>query len=416
MNKILVLVFQFMVFLTVKAQENPSAQDTVNNFEPSLAVVIGILSVIFSLTFSLLLYAKFCHRPASSSVHNSNLRIRDGLVRSRSRFSGIDKTVVESLPFFRFSSLKGAREGLECSVCLARFEDVEILRLLPKCKHAFHIGCIDQWLDNHSTCPLCRHKISPEDLSTLQYSNSLRFLGNLMNSQSELREESSNNLELYIHREENNSQAGGSSRFNILSSFRKPAAAENQNSLHSLNHRINIVSEVVLKNRWSNVSSSDLMFLSSEMIHDLSTTRFSSLDRNSNPHYSSIAARVIEEQNPNKSMNIKEEIERKRQFEIKIKQNHDSSSFLPSSSEPRIINNPNETSIASSQNQKRSMSEIITHPRFRDFNFKNHKNVKEERRRKAWLPIARRTVEWFANRETRSSTHQSPTTRQSLNV
>ncbi|XP_019192620.1 PREDICTED: E3 ubiquitin-protein ligase ATL42-like isoform X3 [Ipomoea nil] len=352
MNMKMIILVQLMVFLSVKAQEKASAEeeDTVNNFEPSLAVVIGILSVIFSLTFSLLLYAKFCHRPASSSVHHSsNLRIQDGLVRSRSRFSGIDKTVVESLPFFRFSSLKGSREGLECSVCLARFEDVEILRLLPKCKHAFHIACIDQWLDNHSTCPLCRHKIRPEDLSTLQYSNSLRFLGSLsLNSQSELRREDSN-LELYIHREENiNNSQSGSSRFSILSSFRKPG------SLHSLNHRINIVSEVVLKNRWSNVSSSDLMFLSSEMIHDLATTRFSSLDRNSDP---SMAARVIEEQeNPNKgAMNIKEEIERKRQFEIKIKQNYDSS-FLPSSSEPRI--HPN-----ASQNQKRSMSEIVTHPR-----------------------------------------------------
>ncbi|RVW38372.1 E3 ubiquitin-protein ligase ATL42 [Vitis vinifera] len=224
-------------------QENFSSQDAVTAFKPSLAVVIGILA---------------------------------GLTRSESRFSGIDKTVIESLPFFRFCSLKGSKEGLECAVCLSKFEDIEILRLLPKCKHAFHIDCVDQWLEKHSSCPLCRHKVSAEDLAILTYSNSLRFLWN----QSELRENS--NLELFVQREEDHH---GSSRFSIGSSFRKVEKGvkeeesvliqeeeddnDDEKILHKINHKI-IVSDVVLKNRWSSVSSSDLMYLNSELVHAMS--------------------------------------------------------------------------------------------------------------------------------------------------
>lgn len=86
-------------------------------------------------------------------------------VRSADREnSGIDRTIIESLPVFRFGSLDGQKDGLECAVCLSRFDPSEVLRLLPKCKHAFHVECVDTWLDAHSTCPLCRYRVDPEDI------------------------------------------------------------------------------------------------------------------------------------------------------------------------------------------------------------------------------------------------------------
>ncbi|KAF2283020.1 hypothetical protein GH714_043387 [Hevea brasiliensis] len=269
---------------SVEAQFNSvgdegSAQDGVSNFQPSLAIVVGILCIMFSLTFIFLIYAKFCHRGAS--IH-SDLQNLPALVRSTSRYSGIDKTVIESLPFFRFSSLKGSKDGLECVVCLSKFEDIEVLRLLPKCKHAFHINCVDQWLEKHSSCPLCRCKVSAEDPTIFTYSKSMRFLGN----QLELQEDS--NVELFVQREET---LQGSSRFSIGSSFRKVEKVnkdevaliqqeacgfsdDDQKTLHKFNHKI-IISDVILKSRWSSVSSSDLMFLNSEMLQDMSSTRFS---------------------------------------------------------------------------------------------------------------------------------------------
>ncbi|KAJ7533737.1 hypothetical protein O6H91_13G061800 [Diphasiastrum complanatum] len=36
-------------------------------------------------------------------------------------------------------------------------------RLLPKCNHRFHTGCIDMWFHTHSTCPLCRTCVGVEE-------------------------------------------------------------------------------------------------------------------------------------------------------------------------------------------------------------------------------------------------------------
>ncbi|CAK9172736.1 unnamed protein product [Ilex paraguariensis] len=404
----LFLLLLMLMFFEVKAQSSSSendlnSQDVASSFQPSLAVVIGILGIMFSFTFILVIYVKFCHRASSFP----NQQIQGGLVRSLSRFSGIDKIVVESLPFFRFSSLKGSREGLECAVCLAKFEDVEILRLLPKCRHAFHIDCVDQWLDKHSSCPLCRHKISPDDLSLVQYSDSLRFLWN----QSDLREDS--NLELFVQREDEHQ---GSSRFSIGSSFRKflkgkkeeelpiqesSETEEDQNDLHKHNHKI-IVSDVVFKNRWSNVNSSDLVILNSEMLNSMSSNRFSSLDSN-NEEFGT-PKKVIEDGHV---MNIKEEMERKRMFEskfCKIKQG-DSFAFPGFPTPSESTSNSSQTSKVLDPTGKRSMSEITIHPRLAEFNMKNSaresfpENNEEERKRELWLPIAQRTVQWFANRE-----------------
>ncbi|KAL5549824.1 hypothetical protein UlMin_005055 [Ulmus minor] len=135
-------------------------------FRPSIAVVVGVLTTMFSITFLLLLYAKHCKRgtlvvvgygaqyPTSGTLPISNTR----------KNSGIERSVIESLPVFRFGSLTGQKDGLECAVCLSRFESSEFLRLLPKCKHAFHVECVDTWLDAHSTCPLCRYRVDPEDI------------------------------------------------------------------------------------------------------------------------------------------------------------------------------------------------------------------------------------------------------------
>lgn len=448
-------LYHLMFFnVNVKAQ-NPSNQyeynseDAVSNFQPSLAVVIGILSIMFSLTLMLLLYAKYCHRSASSSVHNHHLQIQDGLLRERSRSSsssGIEKTVIESLPFFRFSSLKGSREGLECSICLSRFEDVEILRLLPKCKHGFHIDCLDQWLEKHSSCPLCRNKVSADDdLSALNYSNSLRFLWNI---QSERKEDSG--IELYIQRE--GSRRGSSSSSSRFSSFRRTdnkdkkkeeelpiqiqihqwSSDENyeddRKALHKFNHRI-VVSDVVLKHRWSNVSSSDLMFLNSEMLQQISSNRFSELGINREQSAPTKLA------GDGEIVNLKEEMGRKREFESKLQSKMKQNiveSFPPpppppppgKESETKAGNWENSSKVLSTSD-KRSMSEITVHSRFQDFSNRNTRSngmepslpentVKEERIRKLWLPIARRTVEWFANRERRTPSSQN--TRQPSNV
>ncbi|KAJ7965953.1 putative Ring finger protein [Quillaja saponaria] len=381
-----------------------SEADDPNGGHPTKGIVIVVLCVMFSITFLLIAYAKFCrNNPVELLNQNQNFQ---GLIRSRSRFSGIDKAVLESLPIFRFSLLKGSKEGLECAICITKFENNDILRLLPKCKHAFHKNCIDQWLESHSSCPLCRYKIDPKDLKNLTYSNSLRFL----RSPSDLTEDS--NLEITVQREKDNR---GSSRFNIGSSFRKndrgkkgellinqegTSIKSNWKLLDKFNHKI-IISDVVLKNRWSDFDSSDLLSLSSEMLSIMSSNRFSSLESINNEKLHD--GLTMEEH----MAKVKEDIDRKRSFEFKLSNINSnichsaSSSTLPSTSNVE----ENSTRLLKPA-EKRSMSEIKNVSRF--IEIKNSlkesaayggNDSKEERLKSIWFPIARQTVQWVAGRE-----------------
>ncbi|CAN1281197.1 RING-H2 finger protein ATL2 [Linum perenne] len=71
---------------------------------------------------------------------------------------GLEASVLKSLPVFVYSG-DSEVESMECAVCLSEFEEKEIGRTLPQCKHSFHTECIDMWFHSHSTCPLCRSPV-----------------------------------------------------------------------------------------------------------------------------------------------------------------------------------------------------------------------------------------------------------------
>lgn len=157
--------------LSQNVDSSSKSSDSISKFKPTLylALVVGALCMGFSLLCVILFYVYCCH--ISYSV-----RLEGNLPRTRSMSSGIQKSTIDSLPSFKFSTLKGEKNGLVCSVCLSSFEDEEVLRLLPKCKHAFHINCIDKWLEKHSSCPLCRVKLLVDDIALFtNYSNSFRL-------------------------------------------------------------------------------------------------------------------------------------------------------------------------------------------------------------------------------------------------
>ncbi|KAL3637009.1 hypothetical protein CASFOL_019308 [Castilleja foliolosa] len=139
----------------------PAAGSRTAQFKPGIAVTVGIFTTIFSITFLLLLYVKHC-KPEAYSISSVNHYYPQPATARKD--TGINRKVIQSLPIFRFSSLRGQKDGLECAVCLNKFEPSEVMRLLPKCKHAFHVECVDVWLEAHPTCPLCRYRVDPEDV------------------------------------------------------------------------------------------------------------------------------------------------------------------------------------------------------------------------------------------------------------
>ncbi|XP_039115920.1 E3 ubiquitin-protein ligase ATL42-like [Dioscorea cayenensis subsp. rotundata] len=354
------ILFLFLLLLSGAGAQTPESSPIKYgvSFRPSVGIVIGIFAIMFSLTIVLLMYAKFCHVAATGLFlreSNSGAAFHHLLHPTQQpRFSGVDKTLIESLPFFRFSSLRGSRAGLECAVCLSPFTDAEILRLLPKCKHAFHIDCVDRWLAGHSSCPLCRQPVDASDAEIFnQFSLSSRF--SLLNSssrrsegheeQQQQEEEEEAVVELFVERDEEEN---------------KP-----DQFYHKFKHRI-IVSDVMFKSRWSDVNSSDLMALNSEMLCFASSKRF------------------------DVSVSVKDELEKKRMMEKKMKKMND---FVLGSGDVGGCSSTESLIPPGS----RCMSEITKVARFAG----ERSGVKEEgeeheKRRRVWLPIARRTVKWFA--------------------
>uniref|UniRef100_A0A3B3D8M7 RING-type E3 ubiquitin transferase n=2 Tax=Oryzias melastigma TaxID=30732 RepID=A0A3B3D8M7_ORYME len=72
---------------------------------------------------------------------------------------GLTKEQIDNLSTRTYSqaSLEG-EIGRACSVCINEYAQGNKLRRLP-CSHEFHIHCIDRWLSENNTCPICRQPI-----------------------------------------------------------------------------------------------------------------------------------------------------------------------------------------------------------------------------------------------------------------
>ncbi|KAK7390043.1 hypothetical protein VNO78_25341 [Psophocarpus tetragonolobus] len=98
-------------------------------------------------------------------------RLREGL-RSRTIYEIQSRTDIErpeyhcndpapafvaAIPTLNFNhQVFSSIETTQCVICLAEYKEKELLRIIPKCGHTFHLSCIDMWLRKQSTCPVCR--------------------------------------------------------------------------------------------------------------------------------------------------------------------------------------------------------------------------------------------------------------------
>ncbi|CAI8585816.1 unnamed protein product [Vicia faba] len=244
------------------------------SFKPSAGAIVGVLATTFSLTFLLLLYIKHCNGVAASNANADGERD----LQERKN-SGIGRTVVDLLPAFKFGSLRGQKQGLECAVCLTGFEDHEILRLLPKCKHAFHMECVDTWLDKHSTCPLCRYKVDPDDIvhsQELLLSSDVesgRVMSNVISNSNESRHENESigSRRVSFMRERNSEGC-------LFSGHSRKVKSESVIGEHRLDHRIvlsptcSYTSHSGVQQRWSNFETDDMLYLTTDRIISCSSS------------------------------------------------------------------------------------------------------------------------------------------------
>ncbi|XP_053329269.1 E3 ubiquitin-protein ligase RLIM isoform X2 [Spea bombifrons] len=68
---------------------------------------------------------------------------------------GLTKEQIDNLSTRNF----GENDALKtCSVCITEYTEGNKLRKLP-CSHEYHVHCIDRWLSENSTCPICRRAV-----------------------------------------------------------------------------------------------------------------------------------------------------------------------------------------------------------------------------------------------------------------
>lgn len=73
------------------------------------------------------------------------------------RINGLEPVVVAAIPTMKFNrEAFSSVENTQCTICLSEYQEKEVLRIMPKCGHSFHLSCIDVWLRKQSTCPVCR--------------------------------------------------------------------------------------------------------------------------------------------------------------------------------------------------------------------------------------------------------------------
>ncbi|XP_035654255.1 uncharacterized protein si:ch211-59o9.10 [Oncorhynchus keta] len=65
---------------------------------------------------------------------------------------------IERLPTKTYDPAHSAGKT-QCQICFSDYTEGELLRMLP-CLHNYHMQCIDRWLKENSTCPICRIDIS----------------------------------------------------------------------------------------------------------------------------------------------------------------------------------------------------------------------------------------------------------------
>jgi len=65
---------------------------------------------------------------------------------------------IAALPTQKLSSLDHLGEQTKCLICLENFADGDDLKTLP-CLHIYHQRCIERWLTNDNSCPVCKTAI-----------------------------------------------------------------------------------------------------------------------------------------------------------------------------------------------------------------------------------------------------------------
>ncbi|XP_019101734.1 PREDICTED: RING-H2 finger protein ATL68 [Camelina sativa] len=161
----------------------------------SIAIALGFLVLISTIILSsyICCRASRLRFSASAATANSSFRDRsvivpriifvaedDDLESGNVVVGGLDHSIINSYPKFHFTKdiasvvvggdgfHDGEGRDTTCSICLCEYTEEEMLRMMPECKHYFHVYCLDAWLKLNGSCPVCRNSPLPTPQTTPQ--------------------------------------------------------------------------------------------------------------------------------------------------------------------------------------------------------------------------------------------------------
>ena len=133
-----------------------------------LAAAFSLFVMVF-----LIIFLKFCakylivrsqHRRHHNDLQIHQINTQIAPIDVESPKSGLDPLVIASLPKLLYKQTDQFSQGevIECSVCLGNIVEDATIRVLPNCKHIFHVACVDKWFSSNTTCPICRTEVEPK--------------------------------------------------------------------------------------------------------------------------------------------------------------------------------------------------------------------------------------------------------------
>lgn len=161
--------------MTFPPPPSVNLEENDTKFSPLVITIISVLASCLLLVSYFAIISQYCKKKSTDIIQDHDEELQDAGISSfhqpinYATVGGLDEVFINSIPVNNYKRNDNAG-SLDCSVCLGEFQENEMLRILPKCNHSFHIPCIDTWLKSHSTCPLCRASIatltsSPLDIS-----------------------------------------------------------------------------------------------------------------------------------------------------------------------------------------------------------------------------------------------------------
>ncbi|KAJ4785429.1 RING/U-box superfamily protein [Rhynchospora pubera] len=137
-----------------------------NSGESAKDSVSYVMDIISSLWNGRIVWEKVYPAVQNAVMSQMSMSISGAFRESTDPFEtggtrGISKNALDNIPKETITTVNytDVAGNNSCSVCLQDFQVKQTVRILPSCQHTFHMACIDSWLIQHGSCPLCRRDI-----------------------------------------------------------------------------------------------------------------------------------------------------------------------------------------------------------------------------------------------------------------